>query len=187
MEITTYDNLQSGIHVGGINSGQGTIIGCRASDNGVHGFTGLNAIVKNCNADNNGQYGFYFENSLIKENGARGNSISGFNLGDCTVVNNHAEDNAWNGFRLFISSYVRNNTAIGNGIGESVTNGSGFYATGGNCSLIGNFSSKNDIGLRTDSSWNIYVSQNYLTDNTTDESLGTGTIEGTGDLANVTY
>ena len=184
-DLRAYNNSISGISVGN-NYDEGHLITRCVADNNQTGINATGAEISHSSASNNSSDGISTFYSLLVNCQAVNNSDTGFNLVNSTAIQCHSDRNSYHGFELQ-DRVARENTATGNGDGQSVTNGSGFLTINGYNTLVANTTLSNDIGVKTGAAGSSYLSQNLLSGNTTNEDLNATATEGSGDLANVTF
>ena len=190
-DCTSRNNAVRGFQCGSRN----VLSGCTAEGNGADGFSGgAQMLFDRCVADGNTSAGIVAgQNTVVRGciatlNGGIGISLSfGATVQDCSVAQNGDD-----GIQVSNDSLVQDNNCDGNG--SAVTDGAGIRTTSGDCRIIGNNVTDNDIGIQT--FFGCFVVQNSAASNGTNYSVSgtvgpiitsTGTITTTNPWANFSY
>lgn len=192
-DCTSRNNALRGFQCGSRN----VLSGCTAEGNGADGFSGgAQMLFERCVADGNTSAGIVAgQNTVVRGciatlNGGPGMALSyGASVQDCTV-----SLNGDHGIQVSNDSLVQNNNCDQNGSDGAITDGAGIRTFSGDCRIIGNNVTDNDIGIQT--SVGCFVVQNSAASNGTNYIVSgtvgpiittTGTITTTNPWANFEY
>lgn len=133
-------------------------------------YPGSFSRVERCQSLNNGNHGFYIlsPGTVVRDCTAALNGASGFRVGGvgARVERCTAESNDAHGIDVSSQACIENNICAFNGIGASVTEGSGIRITGTGARVILNQTTSNDFGVYTNNDNNL-VYQNWASLNST--------------------
>lgn len=179
-KCTATDNDNAGIKAGENSQ----VTNCVSKSNVAHGIflvEGL-AAKNNCRGNEvNGIWAAY--NSVIKDNVCSNNKMSGIGGYGAFIINNHCKGNLY-GINPKRYSKVISNTCDDNT--SKTDNGAGIHVEGSGNVIRGNHVTRNNTGIRSDSTVN-YFADNTASGNDTDYSIASGNVEGSGDLANISF
>ena len=143
----------------GIATSAGSVVrDCCSISNASIGIYCTGGLISGCMSRNNGSYGIYANDCVVRDCQAESNSNSGIGVTYSTVRDCHVRNNALNGIYAVGSTvsgcYVSGNTR------------DGILVNGGDCQIIGNNCSSNNIsGNVNDAGILIYYSNNRVEDN----------------------